>query len=78
MNQIATIRIFRDACKGMEDCGLCAYNCPKELFEASGEINAAGYIPPVLVNEEDCISCKNCMIYCPDFAIVVEVSEKES
>lgn len=75
---MATIKIFRDVCKGMEDCGLCAYICPKELFQASGEINVAGYIPPLIENEEDCTSCKNCMIYCPDFAIVVETPEKES
>lgn len=78
MKKMATIKIFREACKGMEDCGICAYICPKEVFQASGEINAAGYILPVIENEEDCISCGNCMICCPDFAIIVEASEKKS
>lgn len=69
---MADITIFRDACKGMEDCGICAYICPKDLFQPSDEMNSAGYIPPELHNEEDCIACQNCMICCPDFAIVAE------
>lgn len=74
---MAGIKLFREACKGIEDCGLCIYICPKGLFQSSGQINKTGYIPPKLSDESDCILCKNCMIYCPDFAIVVEGEEKQ-
>jgi 2-oxoglutarate ferredoxin oxidoreductase subunit delta len=35
-------------------------------------MNELGYLPPELKNAADCTGCQNCMIYCPDFAIVVE------
>jgi len=64
--------IFREACKGMEDCAICAFVCPKSLFVASEAMNEAGYLPPLPPDQEKCTVCGNCMIYCPDFAIVVE------
>jgi 2-oxoglutarate ferredoxin oxidoreductase subunit delta len=73
---VASVTILKDACKGVEDCGICIFVCPKDLFVESGRMNAAGYIPPKLQNEDDCIKCQNCMIYCPDFAIIAEGKEK--
>ena len=35
-------------------------------------MNPAGYIPPEVTDEVSCTNCQSCMIYCPDFAIVVE------
>ncbi|UCE74323.1 MAG: 4Fe-4S binding protein [Methanomassiliicoccales archaeon] len=35
-------------------------------------MNDTGYIPPEIEEENKCTGCENCMIYCPDFAIVVE------
>jgi len=64
--------LFPQSCKGMEACGICAFVCPKSLFVASGEMNEAGYLPPLPPDEEKCTACGNCMIYCPDFAIAVE------
>ena len=66
------VGIHRPSCKGVEDCGLCLLVCPKELFEPSSEINESGYLPPQLVNDEQCTGCLNCQIFCPDLAIVVE------
>lgn len=66
------VTLFPRLCKGMEDCGICAFVCPKALFVASGEMNEAGYLPPLPPDEEKCTACGNCMIYCPDFAIAVE------
>ena len=74
---MAEVTIFKDACKGVEDCGICVFVCPKDLFVKSDKMNASGYLPPKLQNEEDCIACQNCMIYCPDFAIVA-AGPKES
>jgi 2-oxoglutarate ferredoxin oxidoreductase subunit delta len=69
---VALVTIIHEACKGTEDCGICIFVCPKDLFEASDQMNASGYIPPRLRNVEDCVACQNCMVYCPDFAIVAE------
>lgn len=73
---MAKITIFKEACKGMEDCGICAFICPKDIFHSSGEMNEAGYIFPELQNVEDCIDCMNCMMYCPDFAVVAIKDKK--
>jgi 2-oxoglutarate ferredoxin oxidoreductase subunit delta len=64
--------VLRESCKGMDGCGICKFVCPQELFVASEKMNEGGYIPPEIKNEEECIGCSNCMVYCPDFAIVVE------
>jgi len=69
---MSKITIFRQACKGVDDCGICTFICPKQLFQASKEMNEAGYFPPEYKGESECTGCQNCMIYCPDFAIVVE------
>lgn len=66
-----TVVLLRQACKGIEDCGICKFVCPKDLFTASNEMNTAGYLPPKVDHEEDCTGCCNCMMFCPDFAIVV-------
>ena len=66
------VTILAESCKGVEDCGICIKVCPKDLFEPGGDMNQAGYLPPRLVDESKCIACENCMIYCPDMAIVVE------
>ena len=71
------VTILSQACKGIDDCGICAYVCPQQLFEACKEMNDAGYYPPEIANQEECTGCLNCMICCPDYAIVVEKEEKE-
>lgn len=74
---MSKVNIISQSCKGMEDCGLCAFVCPKDLFSPSGEMNEVGYMPPASPDEEQCTGCGNCMIYCPDFAIVVEAEPAE-
>lgn len=69
---MAKVTIFRETCKGVESCGICSFVCPKDLFCPSGEMNKAGFLPPELDNEAECTACENCMVYCPDLAIVVE------
>ncbi len=64
------VTLLAQSCKGMEDCGICAFVCPKSLFEASTTMNQSGYVPPQPPDEQKCTCCGNCMIYCPDFAIV--------
>ena len=72
------ITIFSQSCKGVDDCGICMFVCPKEVFVPSGELNSMGYLPPRVSDESICTGCRNCMISCPDFAIVVEKDDFES
>ncbi len=50
-------------------CGVCAYVCPKNVFDcAPGKYPAAA-------RPQDCIGCRQCEYKCPDFAIIVEVNK---
>ena len=75
---MSKVFVFSQSCKGFEECGICSFVCPKNLFKASGEINQLGYVPSEIGNQEECTGCQNCMIYCPDLAIVVEKDSDES
>ncbi len=75
---MARVTVFRQSCKGVDDCGICIFVCPKQLYRASEQMNDAGYIPTEHKDETKCVGCLNCMIYCPDFAIVVERDGDES
>lgn len=75
---MAKIITFPQSCKGVEDCGICIFVCPKHVLIQSDELNEAGYLPPKVGDESLCTGCENCMIYCPDFAIVVERDKPES
>jgi 2-oxoglutarate ferredoxin oxidoreductase subunit delta len=75
---MAKVDIFTESCKGMDDCGICRFVCPKDLFQACKEMNAAGYYPPEINDESECTGCQNCMICCPDFAIAVEKESNQT
>ncbi len=70
--------IFSQSCKGFEECGICSFVCPKNVFNASKHMNRLGYVPAEIENEDACTGCQNCMIYCPDFAIAVEKDSDKS
>ena len=69
--------IISESCKGVDDCFICSFVCPKDLFEPGGVLNAQGYLPSRIKDESECIGCGNCMISCPDMAIVVESDKEE-
>ncbi len=71
------IYVLKDACKGITDCGICRYVCPKNVFDTGETANEKGYYPPKLVDEETCSGCENCMIFCPDMAIIVDKGQKK-
>lgn len=71
------VTVLEQSCKGVEDCGICTFVCPESLFSSSGKINEAGFVPPRIDDMSQCTGCRNCMIYCPDFSIVVEGSAKK-
>jgi Pyruvate/2-oxoacid:ferredoxin oxidoreductase delta subunit len=58
------------SCKG---CLLCCYACSKlggDMLGESGETTAIGGVLPEVMGE--CIGCRWCERFCPDFAISVE------
>jgi len=69
------INILAQSCKGIEGCGICVHVCPQNLFEVCKQMNQFGYYPPEITDMGDCTGCLNCMICCPDFALVVETDE---
>jgi 2-oxoglutarate ferredoxin oxidoreductase subunit delta len=50
-------------CKG---CGICAIFCPKQILK----INEVEKLE--IIDESQCIGCKQCELRCPDYAIFVE------
>lgn len=68
------IRVNAEACKG---CSICVASCPVKLLEMSGELNSRGFHFPVVAENrgDSCTQCRNCMIHCPDFAIMVSQDE---
>ncbi len=63
------VHIKEDDCKG---CGICLSVCPVRILEFSDDYNARGVRYPRVTDPARCTSCGNCMIYCPDFAMVVD------
>lgn len=60
----------RDICKG---CELCVTACPVNIIVMDKKsINAKGYHPATVLEEDKCIGCGNCAIMCPDSVITVE------
>ncbi len=73
---MAEVKVFAELCKGVEECGICVYICPRQLFHPSSTLNKKGYRPPQITEQERCTGCENCMIYCPDMAIAVAKEKK--
>jgi len=64
------VKIDEIACKG---CNLCVHACPKKVLSLDGaRVNAKGYNPAIVTDEEKCILCAMCGIVCPDSAIVIK------
>jgi NAD-dependent dihydropyrimidine dehydrogenase PreA subunit len=62
-----------DACKG---CLICVYACDKYgagILKESEEMTSMGGVLPYV--EGECIGCRWCERFCPDFAISVEEAE---
>jgi len=70
------IRIFVDdsLCKGTDGCGLCIHVCPRNVYDKA-DMTDRGIRPPKPERVDDCTACYLCMMYCPDFALVVEENE---
>ena len=54
-------------------CGLCVGACPKGcLAIADDKLNAKGYSPAYIKEQDKCIGCAFCATMCPDCIITVE------
>jgi 2-oxoglutarate ferredoxin oxidoreductase subunit delta len=58
-----SLKIHSNRCKG---CGICVEFCPKKVLG----INQLEKVE--VVNEQDCILCRQCEMRCPDYAIFVK------
>ena len=59
-----------DRCKG---CELCVAACPKKIIHiAEDRLNAKGFKPAEVVEQEKCIACASCAKVCPDVVIEIE------
>ena len=67
---MAKVSFNEERCKG---CGLCVSACPKGIIALAKEkINAKGYHPAEVTEQDKCIGCASCAIMCPDTVITVE------
>ena len=67
---MAKVSFNEERCKG---CGLCVSACPKGIIALAKEkINAKGYHPAEVIEQDKCIGCASCAIMCPDTVIRVE------
>jgi 2-oxoglutarate ferredoxin oxidoreductase subunit delta len=72
------VYVDQDACKGTDECGICAWICPTDVFDRSSRLTSRGIAPPVVARIADCVGCENCMVYCPDLAIVVVKDSRQA
>jgi 2-oxoglutarate ferredoxin oxidoreductase subunit delta len=72
MKKKAKIEINQKWCKG---CYICLETCPKKVFEKSAEVSEKGFFPVIVARPEDCTSCLQCEMFCPDLAINVKKGE---
>lgn len=64
------VTIDENRCKG---CGLCVSACPKGIIKLSDtKINAKGFAPAEIEEQDKCIACAFCATMCPDVAVTVE------
>jgi 2-oxoglutarate ferredoxin oxidoreductase subunit delta len=61
---MSRILINTDRCKR---CGVCIDLCPRQVYTASRD----GWPEPA--NMEHCATCGLCELWCPDYAVEIEV-----
>ncbi len=62
------LQVDKKWCKG---CGICVEFCPKSVLELDSDDKID------IARRDDCISCGQCELRCPDFAIYLEDIKKD-
>jgi 2-oxoglutarate ferredoxin oxidoreductase subunit delta len=75
MPKHVVISINENLCKGADGCGICLALCPKDVFKIAERLTTRGIRLPVVEKITACTKCDNCVIYCPDMAVVVRLDE---
>ena len=57
-------------------CEFCRAFCPKKIIEMDTQVNAKGYCPARITQQEECIGCLSCATVCPDCAIEIYQEEE--
>lgn len=68
------IEIDAKWCKG---CGLCIWQCPKQVFVMGHDRNEKGYLVPVSEHIGQCVGCQMCERICPESCIAVIKEDRE-
>jgi 2-oxoglutarate ferredoxin oxidoreductase subunit delta len=66
------IHINQSWCKG---CYICLETCPQKVFDKGSEVSEKGFFPVLVARPEDCTTCLQCEMLCPDLAIDVKKGE---
>ncbi len=62
-----------------KSCELCVSVCPKKILALmEDEMNAKGFHPAGILDQDACIGCANCATICPDSVISVYALESGS
>lgn len=66
---MAKVTFFEEKCKG---CYLCINVCPTKIIKiAEDRMNAKGFRPVEVIEQDRCIGCAMCATICPDCVIEV-------
>ena len=57
-----SLTLHSERCKG---CGICVEFCPKQVLTVNQ------FEKVEVIDEQECIVCRQCELRCPDFAIFV-------
>jgi len=66
---MAKVTFNEERCKG---CELCLSVCPKNILRKADKINALGFKPVEIADQNQCIGCAFCATICPDSVISIE------
>lgn len=67
------VKVLEERCKG---CGFCVISCPRKIISFQKKINAKGYHPVIINDQEQCTACGICYQVCPDLALEIWQEDK--
>jgi 2-oxoglutarate ferredoxin oxidoreductase subunit delta len=70
--RMPNITVNSEWCKG---CHICVEVCPRHVLAVDSDVFVRGFHPVVVAKPEDCSTCLQCELLCPDLAITVDEAE---